>query len=74
MDTTSSTRIAVFKIRIMGPVWSNYIEEGKNSSDAFKAFDEANQQVVDSLGGTLSEVEETISSMLPDGFYAKIEN
>lgn len=74
MAISGSARIAVFKVRIMGPHWAHYLEEGMNNSDAFAAMDKANQEVVDSLGETLSEMEEKISTLLPEGFYCKIED
>lgn len=73
VGSSSHTRIAIFTVRIMGPNWAYYSGEGKNNADAFKAFDKANQRVVDSLGSTLTEVEEKISEILPEGFYAKID-
>jgi hypothetical protein len=64
-----SARVAIYTLRIMGPDFSEedgWVEE---------QIDAQNQRAVDiANAGPISAAEDLISSALPDGYYAKIED
>lgn len=68
-------RVAVYTLRIMGPDFEQ--PEWADATDlrvATEQFDARNQEVVDEISPTISAAERAISDMLPEGYYAKIED
>jgi hypothetical protein len=61
-----ATRIGVYTLRIMGP------EAGEDETS--EEFDRRNQAVIDEISGAIDVAEGELSDMLPDGYYAKIED
>lgn len=61
-----ASRVAVYTLRIMGPEME--------LDESGEEFDRRNQQVVDEISPAISHAENVISDLLPEGYYAKIED
>lgn len=61
-----ATRIGVYTLRIMGP--------NIGDDESHEEFDRRNQAVIEEISTPISWAEETLSTLLPEGYYAKIED
>lgn len=73
VNERDTTRIGTYSLRIMGPAFHTYRQEGDNDYDAGKRFDAANQELINSIGSALNRAEDAVNDALPDGFYCKVE-
>jgi hypothetical protein len=59
-----ASRVAVYTLRIMGP----------DSTYESEETERRNQEVKEALPGQLSDAEALLNELLPEGYYAKIED